>query len=233
MRRQHGAESCAGVSRHGVCLNSHRCSPSGQGAHDRQFLRGARMREVQARGFLQVHGEHGALVHQEFEGRVLSWAHAWVAPRYLRYAARTASSPMTMEREALPGLLRVRSVREPTTGTSTREPSRFTARPRAIPTYAGRLPACLYRTVGASMVLNHREGATLQRAMPPRGLWVTTSATPTRCFSGTIDARISVLTATSFPCADPACSLRRVFRQDASTMHSLSWVTPRYHAEST
>ena len=59
--------------------------PAANGAHDRQLLRGARMREVQARSFPQVHGEHGASAHQEFEERLLGWAHSQVAHRSLRW----------------------------------------------------------------------------------------------------------------------------------------------------
>ena len=36
------------------------------------------MREVQARGFPPGRAEHRAPTPQEFEGRVLGWAHAWV-----------------------------------------------------------------------------------------------------------------------------------------------------------
>ena len=39
------------------------------------------MREAQARSCPQVHGEHGASAHQEFEERLLGWAHAQVAHR--------------------------------------------------------------------------------------------------------------------------------------------------------
>ena len=53
------------------------------------------MREEQAQGFPQVHCEHGAPVHREFEGRVLGWAHARVALRSLRYAARAARTTTT------------------------------------------------------------------------------------------------------------------------------------------
>ena len=66
--------------------------PAANGAHDRQFLRGARIREVQARSCPQVHGEHGASAHQEFEERLLGWAHAQVAHDLF---TRAASSPTT------------------------------------------------------------------------------------------------------------------------------------------
>ena len=87
-----------------------------------------------------------------------------------------------------------------TTGTSTREPSRFTARDKALASSDNRYPGDPNprRAIASVSILDRSRkhgaqpprGSHNTRAMPPKGLWVTTSESPTRFFSGTNDARI-------------------------------------------